>query len=222
MHSGGLLFRCRNMADRLDGVSQFPATVSAKSRCRGGSAAVSRLTDFQGRTDETSFPRLRRDAACGLRGALFGAADPTLLVRGRPDAAELRTALVPNVEAATFTGEARITIDSDAELPAVTMNALDLNVTRATIDNQQVTTSVDDEAQTLTLTPRRALRAGRHTHPHQSIAARSMTTPTASSASSIRTTAKPSARIWRRNSSRAMRAASRRCGTSPTAAPCSR
>ena len=36
-------------------------------------------------------------------------------------------------------------------------------MTRATIDNAQVTAATDDAAQTLTLTPRRALRAGRHT-----------------------------------------------------------
>ena len=70
---------------------------------------------------------------------------------------------MPNVEAGTFTGDVRITINSDAELASVTMNAIDLEVTRATIDNSQVTSSVDAEAQTLTLTPRRALRAGRHT-----------------------------------------------------------
>jgi aminopeptidase N len=82
---------------------------------------------------------------------------------GGPTPLKYELALVPNVEAGTFTGDVTITINSDAELAAVTMNAIDLNVTRATIDNAQVTTSVDEEAQTLTLTPRRALRAGRHT-----------------------------------------------------------
>ncbi|QGZ94579.1 M1 family metallopeptidase [Terricaulis silvestris] len=82
---------------------------------------------------------------------------------GGPTPLKYELALVPNVEAGTFTGDVRITINSDAELAAVTMNAIDLNVTRATIDNSQVATSVDAEAQTLTLTPRRALRGGRHT-----------------------------------------------------------
>ena len=82
---------------------------------------------------------------------------------GGPTPLKYELALVPNVEAGTFTGDVRITINSDTELASVTMNAIDLEVTRATIDNSQVPTSVDAEAQTLTLSPRRALRAGRHT-----------------------------------------------------------
>ena len=71
--------------------------------------------------------------------------------------------VTPDMEAATFTGETTITIESDRALPNVVMNALDIEVTRAIIDNQTVTAVVDNEAQTLTLTPRRPLRAGRHT-----------------------------------------------------------
>lgn len=82
---------------------------------------------------------------------------------GGPTPVKYELALVPNVEAGTFTGDVRITINSDEALPSVSMNALGLTVTRATIDNSQVTAATDDEAQTLTLTPRRALRAGRHT-----------------------------------------------------------
>jgi aminopeptidase N len=43
------------------------------------------------------------------------------------------------------------------------MNALGLTVSRATIDNASVQVATDETAQTLTLTPRRPLRAGRHT-----------------------------------------------------------
>ena len=71
--------------------------------------------------------------------------------------------VTPDMEAATFTGETTITIESDRTLPSVVMNALDIEVTRAIINNQTVTAVVDNEAQTLTLTPRRPLRAGRHT-----------------------------------------------------------
>ncbi|MEZ5972898.1 MAG: M1 family metallopeptidase [Hyphomonadaceae bacterium] len=72
-------------------------------------------------------------------------------------------AVTPNIDAATFTGENTITIESDAPLTTVTMNALDLTVQRASIDNATVRADIDAEAQTLTLTPRRPLPAGRHT-----------------------------------------------------------
>ncbi|MBK6703638.1 MAG: M1 family metallopeptidase [Caulobacteraceae bacterium] len=71
--------------------------------------------------------------------------------------------VTPNVDAATFTGENTITIQTDAPLTTVTMNALDLTVQRASIDNAAVQAEVNAEAQTLTLTPRRPLAAGRHT-----------------------------------------------------------
>ncbi|MCX7357912.1 MAG: M1 family metallopeptidase [Alphaproteobacteria bacterium] len=71
--------------------------------------------------------------------------------------------VTPNVDASTFTGETVITIQSDAPLTSVTMNALDLTVQRASIDNATARAEVSAEAQTLTLTPRRPLAAGRHT-----------------------------------------------------------
>ncbi len=71
--------------------------------------------------------------------------------------------VTPNIEAGTFTGETTIVIQSERALSTVAMNALDIEVTQAIIDNQTVRFAVDNEAQTLTLTPRRPLRAGRHT-----------------------------------------------------------
>lgn len=71
--------------------------------------------------------------------------------------------VTPDIEAGTFTGETTIVIQSDERLRSIAMNALDIEVTRAIIDNQTVQFTVDNEAQTLTLTPRRALSAGRHT-----------------------------------------------------------
>jgi len=82
---------------------------------------------------------------------------------GGPTPLRYEIAVTPNAEAATFTGEARITIESAEPLPAVTMNALGLTVRRATIDNAPVQFATDEAAQTLTLTPRRPLRPGRHT-----------------------------------------------------------
>ena len=71
--------------------------------------------------------------------------------------------VTPNVEAATFAGETTITGETAEALPAVTMNALGLTVSRASIDNRAAQVTSDQEAQTLTLTPRRPLAAGRHT-----------------------------------------------------------
>jgi aminopeptidase N len=82
---------------------------------------------------------------------------------GQPTPLRYEIALTPDVEAATFAGEARITIETTDALPAVTMNALGLTVSRASIDNSNVQFAANEEAQTLTLTPRRPLRAGRHT-----------------------------------------------------------
>ncbi len=72
-------------------------------------------------------------------------------------------ALVPDAEAGSFTGEARIIVQTDAALASITLNALDLAVSRATIDGAPVQAETNEAAQTLTLTPRRSLRIGRHT-----------------------------------------------------------
>src|SRR5690606_36558363 len=82
---------------------------------------------------------------------------------GGPTPLRYEIAVIPDVEAACFVGEATITIESAEPLETVTMNALGLTVSRATIDNRAAAFATDEEAQTLTLTPRRALRAGRHT-----------------------------------------------------------
>lgn len=82
---------------------------------------------------------------------------------GGPTPLRYEIAVTPNAEAATFAGEARITIDTTETQSTVTMNALGLNVSRASIDNAGVAFDTDQEAQTLTLTPRRPLRPGRHT-----------------------------------------------------------
>lgn len=71
--------------------------------------------------------------------------------------------VTPDIEAGTFAGETTIVIESDETRANIVMNALDIEVTRATINNRAVAFAVDNDAQTLTLTPRRPLRAGRHT-----------------------------------------------------------
>ncbi len=82
---------------------------------------------------------------------------------GDPTPLRYEISVTPNAGAATFTGEAVITIETSAPLANVTMNQLDLTVQRASIDNTSARADVNNETQTLTLTPRRALRAGRHT-----------------------------------------------------------
>jgi aminopeptidase N len=102
---------------------------------------------------------------------IAGALSPTAVAQtsqrqwfeGQPTPLRYEISVTPNVEAATFAGEARITIETTEALPSVTMNALGLTISRATIDNSNVQFATNEEAQTLTLTPRRPLRAGRHT-----------------------------------------------------------
>ena len=100
--------------------------------------------------------------------ALLGAVAPAAQAERQwfdagPTPLRYEIAVTPDVDAATFTGENTITIETDAQLASVTMNALDLTVQRASIDNAPVRAEVNAEAQTLTLTPRRPLAAGRHT-----------------------------------------------------------
>lgn len=81
---------------------------------------------------------------------------------GDPTPLRYEISVTPNAEAASFTGEARISIETSEPLSDVTLNAAALNVSRATIDGANAAVAVNEDAQTLTLTPRRALRAGRH------------------------------------------------------------
>lgn len=71
-------------------------------------------------------------------------------------------AITPDAEAGTFAGQARIVVNAGAPAASVTLNALDLTIARATIDGVAAQFATDAEAQTLTLTPRRPLRTGRH------------------------------------------------------------
>ncbi|MEQ1618302.1 MAG: M1 family metallopeptidase [Terricaulis sp.] len=70
--------------------------------------------------------------------------------------------IVPDVGAATFAGEARIAVETSAPIASITLNAADLEVTAAAIDGAAARLAANAEAQTLTLTPRRSLRPGRH------------------------------------------------------------
>jgi len=80
-----------------------------------------------------------------------------------PTPTRYEISVTPDAAAGTFTGETRITIETNEASPSITMNALDLAIQSATIDGAAAQATLDPERQTLTLTPRRALRAGRHT-----------------------------------------------------------
>ncbi|MEZ5996560.1 MAG: M1 family metallopeptidase [Hyphomonadaceae bacterium] len=81
---------------------------------------------------------------------------------GDPTPLRYEISVTPDADAGTFTGETRISIESAETLSSVTMNALELTVSRATIDGASARVSMDETAQTLTLTPRRPLRPGAH------------------------------------------------------------
>ncbi|NWG53528.1 MAG: M1 family metallopeptidase [Hydrogenophilaceae bacterium] len=70
--------------------------------------------------------------------------------------------ITPDADAGTFTGSVEITVATHRALPAITLNALDLEIESAAIDGSRAAFSVDPEAQTLTLTQGREIRAGRH------------------------------------------------------------
>lgn len=72
-------------------------------------------------------------------------------------------AITPDAAAGSFTGEARITIESSETLSSVTMNQMELAIASATINGARAQFAADNETQTLTLTPTRPLRPGRHT-----------------------------------------------------------
>ena len=71
-------------------------------------------------------------------------------------------AIAPNAEAGTFTGTVRIEARTGREMPALTLNALDMTISRARIDGRAAAAAFDESAQTVTLAPARALRPGRH------------------------------------------------------------
>ncbi|WP_395645448.1 M1 family metallopeptidase [Terricaulis sp.] len=83
-------------------------------------------------------------------------------ITGGPNPTRYEISITPNAETLTFTGEVTIAVENPEAAGSVTLNALDLTVARASIDGQAVQYAANEEAQTLTLTPRRPLRAGRH------------------------------------------------------------
>jgi aminopeptidase N len=83
-------------------------------------------------------------------------------IEAGPTPVRYEIAVTPNAEAATFEGEVTIAIEVTEPTRTVTLNALDLTISEAEIDDQRAAFALNEEAQTLTLTTRRALRPGRH------------------------------------------------------------
>jgi aminopeptidase N len=71
-------------------------------------------------------------------------------------------AVEPNDAAGSFTGDETINVRNEQPLAAVTLNAADIAVTRASIDGVEASVRTDNDAQRLTLTPRQTLRPGPH------------------------------------------------------------
>lgn len=82
---------------------------------------------------------------------------------GEPTPLRYDIAITPDAAAGAFTGEASIVIETSAPLGAIVMNQMELSIQSASINGVRAEAAADHAAQTLTLTPRRALPAGRHT-----------------------------------------------------------
>jgi len=95
--------------------------------------------------------------------AIAGAETTRQWIEGGPTPTRYEIAVTPNVAAGTFTGAVSIAIASEALAPQITLNALELDVQRASIDGRRAAVTLDEAAQTLTLTPRRPLAPGAHT-----------------------------------------------------------
>ncbi len=78
----------------------------------------------------------------------------------RPTRYELT--LVPDLVAHTFSGSVRIEVTVDEEAAAVVLNAIELDITGATIDGGAATIALDDVAEQATFTPASAVAAGPH------------------------------------------------------------
>ena len=69
----------------------------------------------------------------------------------------------PNAQAKTFTGRETISVTVKPATKAITLNAAELDITRATIDGKPAQIAFDKAKQQVTLTPAIALKPGAHT-----------------------------------------------------------
>lgn len=107
-------------------------------------------------------PLLRALALCAVLALPTAAVAQRQWIDSGPIPTRYDIAVTPDADAATFTGEVGIAITVAEPTTQITLNALDLAIANATIDGRAATVAINEEAQTLTLTARRALQPGAH------------------------------------------------------------
>ncbi|MDB5366747.1 MAG: aminopeptidase [Rhodospirillales bacterium] len=75
---------------------------------------------------------------------------------------EIRVAIEPDADALKFRGTVTLQVQATRQLDRIVLNAADLTIQRATIDGAKATASLDEGAETLTLTPPKKLARGPH------------------------------------------------------------
>ncbi len=99
-----------------------------------------------------AFLLLLAPAAAYAEARLPGGVSPT----------EIRVAIEPDANALKFSGTVTLQVQVDKTLGAIVMNAADLKIARATIDGAKAKATLDEDAETLTLTTGKKLARGSH------------------------------------------------------------
>src|SRR5215469_15102348 len=101
-------------------------------------------------------------AALLIAGSATAApAIPTLLPPGvEPVSYDLT--VTPDAEKLAFSGHVAISVEVSRPTPAITLNALDLVIGKATVDGREAQVASDARTQTATFTAGQALGPGRH------------------------------------------------------------
>ncbi|HEX4097749.1 MAG TPA: M1 family peptidase, partial [Caulobacteraceae bacterium] len=93
--------------------------------------------------------------------AFATAAIPTQLPTG-VEPVSYDVAFTPNARTLTFTGHLAVTVTVDRSVSRIVLNALNLNISGATLDGAAARVALDPKAQTATFTPARAVAPGQH------------------------------------------------------------
>ncbi|MFT3726222.1 MAG: M1 family metallopeptidase [Terricaulis sp.] len=112
--------------------------------------------------------KFRSFAVCLVLAGALGSCAKTQPVRQREWIADgaipsrYEISIDPNDAASSFAGEETITVQNQQPLSSIELNAADLTITQATIDNAAATVKLDNDKQRLTLTPQQAVQPGTH------------------------------------------------------------
>jgi aminopeptidase N len=93
--------------------------------------------------------------------AFAAVAIPTQLPTG-VEPVSYDVAFTPNARTLTFTGHLAVTVTVDRSVSRIVLNALNLNISGATLDGAPAGVTLDPKAQTATFTPAHAVAPGRH------------------------------------------------------------